>query len=102
KGINLLVLLAYLMLALWVVNLVVSFRQVGRLRGRRKPVGPFFAGSECAWDVELTNERKRSSSGWRVVDTGPAHEKSWFLDRIDGEQTIRWRARSVFRQRGRY
>jgi uncharacterized protein (DUF58 family) len=102
KGINLLMLLAYLMLALWVVNLVSSFRQVGRLRGRRKPLGPFFVGQESGWDVELTNDRKRPSSGWSIVDAGPAHEQSWFLDRIDSGQTVCWRVRSVFPKRGLY
>src|SRR5579859_5067112 len=102
KGINLLMLLAYLMLALWMVNLVSSFRQVGSIRGRRWPLGPFFVGQESRWDVELTNDRKRASAGWRVVDAGPAHEQSWFLDRIDGGQTVRWRARCRFHRRGLY
>jgi len=44
KGINLLILLAFLMMALWVVNLIASFRQMRGIRGRRIPRGPFSPG----------------------------------------------------------
>jgi uncharacterized protein (DUF58 family) len=102
KGINLLMLLAFLMLALWVVNGIAAFRQIRGLRGQRKPRGPFFAGDTSLWDVELTNPRKAMSSGWRVFDLGPDHEQSWFVEQLKGGQSVRCAARTVFPRRGIY
>src|SRR5262245_12888533 len=78
KGINLLMLLAYLMLALLVVNVVAALRQLRGLQARRRLTGPIFAGTDATWEVGLTNMRARDTSGWRVVDRGPGHEFGWF------------------------
>jgi uncharacterized protein (DUF58 family) len=102
KGINLLMLLAYLMLAIWVVNLIIAVRQSRRLSARRIPHGQFFAGTPSAWDVELSNPVGAAAAGWRILDCGPAHQGGWFLDRLDGGQTVRLQARAVFPKRGAY
>ena len=102
KGINLLMLLACLMLAVWIVNAVVAAVQVRRLQARRISLGPIFAGSDAAWDVELTNRRRYASSGWRISDHGPGHRQDWFLETIEGRQTIRLRTQVTLSRRGRY
>src|SRR5262249_37179029 len=102
KGINLLLLLAYLMLAVWAVNIVAALRQPARISARRIPRGPFFVGSVCAWDIELWNTGPKPSSGWRIVDRGPEHECDWFLERIACGESVRVHAQAVFLKRGLY
>jgi len=102
KGINLLMLLANLLLALWVVNLFVAGLQMARIRVRRLTLGPLFAGHEAFWDVEVTSDRRWGSSGWRLTDSGPAHRQQWFVDRLQSGESLRLRGRAVFPRRGRY
>ena len=102
KGINLLMLLAYLLLALWLVNLVMARLQLRRVRARRIQSGPCFAGDEYLWQVEVTNDRRLATSGWRVVDGGPEHRLQWFVDRLGSQQSTRFRGKAVFQRRGVY
>jgi uncharacterized protein (DUF58 family) len=102
KGINLLMLLAYLLLALWIVNWISASVQLRRVRAKRLPLGPFFSGQEAYWDVELTSERRFGSSGWRLVDSGPDHWQQWFVDRLPAKNSVRMRGSAVFDRRGRY
>ena len=101
KGINLLMLLAYLMLALMLLNFVVAFRQLRRVRARRVPGGPLFAGRPGFWEVELTGGT-RPSSGWQIEDRGPNHRNDWFQDRLGARQTIRIRSEAILPRRGSY
>src|SRR5262245_11639643 len=101
KGINLLMLLGYLMIGLVVLNAIVAYRQGRRVRGRRVELGPLFAGQPGAWDVELTCSA-RPSSGWKVVDVGPDHGLEWFQDRLEPNETVRFRATMTPKRRGRY
>src|SRR5262249_8336397 len=101
KGINLLMLLAYLLLALLAVNFVVALRQLRGLRGRRWPLGPQFAGKVGSWEVELTGGR-RSSGGFKIEDVGPNHRLEWFEDRLESRQVLRIRSQALLPQRGRY
>src|SRR5262245_51895773 len=102
KGINLLMLLAYLLLALWVVNLLLARLHWRRVSARRIPLVPSFAGSDSYWDIEVTNGRRFGSSGWRLTDSGPEHLQQWFVDRLNNGESTRFRGRAVFRRRGRY
>jgi uncharacterized protein (DUF58 family) len=102
KGINLLMLLAFLLLGLWVVNWVAARRQIGRLSGARRWRGPLFAGAESQWDVEVRNERDRPSVAFRVRDQGPHHLQERFLNRIEPRQNLRMASRVVLPHRGIY
>jgi uncharacterized protein (DUF58 family) len=102
KGINLVILLAYFLLGIWLLNLAVAMMQVRQLCGRRRALGPIFAGAQGFWDVEVSNVRPRSAPGWRIADTGAGHRHEWFLGRLGGNQTVRLRARTDPMRRGRY
>lgn len=102
KGINLLLLLGFVLMALWLVNLLAAGRQVRRLRGRRNWLEPIFAGAESHWEVEVQNSRAMPSSWFRVLDEGPDHRQEWFVSRIEGERTVRLRSAVVLPRRGQF
>ena len=102
KGINLLLLLALLIIAMWGVNWVVAGRQVRRLKSSRIWHGPIYAGRIAHWDIELRNDSQRPATGIRLNDIWPDHNLEWFIDRIEGRQTIRLHAAIVLPHRGPY
>jgi uncharacterized protein (DUF58 family) len=102
KGINLLMLVSFLLLAIWLVNLLAARRQVRRLHAARRWQGPMFAGTEAHWDVEVRNERALPAFGFRVIDAGPDHHQEWFVSRIPGGGDVRVQAAVTFPRRGRY
>src|SRR5262245_15341465 len=102
KGINLLMLVVFLLLAVWLVNLLAARRQVRKLRAGRRWQGPVFAGTEAHWEVEVRNDRALPAFGFRIVDTGPDHRQEWFVTRIPGDGEVRVQAAVTFPRRGRY
>src|SRR5207237_4665861 len=55
KGVNLLCLLAYVMLACLALNLLLAGRRLRHLRGRRRIEEPAFAGEPFAVELRATN-----------------------------------------------
>lgn len=102
KGINLLMLLAFVVIAILLVNWIAAGRQIRAIRAGRKWREPIFAGAESHWDVEIRNERLGSSSGFRLVDSGPDHRQEWFVQRIEAKTDLRLHARMTLPRRGRY
>ena len=102
KNINLILLLAYLMAALFVLNAVVVRLDLRNLRARRLPLGPIFANTPFDWEIELAAERHGPSrTGWKIVDEGPLHSLRWFVTWWDGE-TLRLREELTLPKRGEY
>jgi uncharacterized protein (DUF58 family) len=102
KGINLLLLLSYMMLALPLLNLFLAPRQVRGTVGKRLPLGPLFAGEAGSWEVEVNSGGRRPTSGWTVEDAGTHHRLAWFQDRLESGQTVRFRAQTILLKRGKY
>lgn len=102
KGINLLVLLAYLLGGIWLLNFVILRSSIRRLRGRRIPLEPIFAGDTVACSIELTCEGKRFVRGFVVVDHGPAHVRTWMVLSLSPTSPLRIQSRETFPKRGRY
>jgi uncharacterized protein (DUF58 family) len=102
KGINLLMLVAFLLLAVVAVNWIAAKRQVRRLTASRRWLGPIFAGSEAHWEVEVGNGRALPASGFRVIDAGPSHRQEWFVTRLPGGEQLRVPAAVTLPRRGRY
>ncbi len=102
KGINLILLLAYLLLLLWVLNWIVARRALRGAVARRIVRGPIFAGTPAAWEADASVDGPRPVTGWEVVDSGPAHALRWSLvNTMPGEQ-IRLRGQVLLPQRGVY
>jgi uncharacterized protein (DUF58 family) len=89
KGINLLLLLSYLMLLALVMNAVLAGRQLRGVSVRRRPGAPLFANEPA--DVELAVECDRPGGIYslRVEDRGETHVQQWFFDRLEHRATCR-------------
>src|SRR5689334_11418583 len=64
KGINLILLLAYLLLLLWGLNWLAARRALQGVRARRAVRSPVFAGTPFPWEVEASAEGRRPLTGW--------------------------------------
>jgi uncharacterized protein (DUF58 family) len=102
KAINLLLLLGYALLLTALVNLFLAFRHSRRLTGRRRILGPLFAGSECPVEVELTNPGKRRRRGLELEDFGPGQDLSWPVPLLEPDSSYRLRGLAGPLRRGRH
>lgn len=102
KGINLLILLAYLMGGLWVVNWRLGRRDLAGLRGRRRAPAPVHVGEPAEVLVEVAAGGGKPARGLTVEDRGDAHDRRWLVLRLEPGRpaVVRWR--QVFAKRGRY
>jgi uncharacterized protein (DUF58 family) len=102
KGINLLLLVGYLLAALFALNAVAAGRGLRKLRGRQHFEEPVFAGAPCPVEVRLANPGKAARTGVRVETAGPEHELGWFAHRLAARGEAVFRATAVLPRRGRY
>jgi uncharacterized protein (DUF58 family) len=102
KGINLILLLAYLLLGLWVLNWLVARRALRGVTARRNLRGPVFAGTPFIWEVEVAVEGSRPLTGWDLVDQGPDHDLHWFVLNLGPGERARLRRELTLPRRGRY
>jgi uncharacterized protein (DUF58 family) len=102
KGINLVLVLAYLLLLLGVLNWLAARRALHGAVARRKARGPIFAGTPVSWEVEATVEGRRPLTGWEVVDEGPDHSLRWFLLNVAPGEQVRLRRDVCLPRRGPY
>lgn len=102
KGINLLILLALLVLAVCLVNYVVAWRQTQHVTASRRWRGPVFAQAPSSWEINIHNNAPRSSTGLAIRDAGPQHECAWFVQHIPAQGTCTLRANVILPYRGHY
>src|SRR5690349_469719 len=100
KGINLILLLAYLLLLLWGLNWLAARRALHGVRARRVVRGPVFAGTPFLWEVEASAEGRRALTGWELVDAGPDHALSWFVLNLRPGEQVRLRREVTLPRRG--
>jgi uncharacterized protein (DUF58 family) len=86
KGINLVVLLACLLIATWVVNAVGARRNLRGLAVRRRVGRAVFAGVPARRTIEVARAGKGLAVGLRVEDAGPPHQ-GWYIPSLAGGQT---------------
>ena len=102
KGINLLLLLAYLMGALWVLNLLACRRVLRRLEARREVAGPVFAGEPFPWAVEVRAPRPGARTGWAAEERAAGAAFGWFVAGWDGAAPLHLRREVTLPRRGAY
>ncbi|MBA4066994.1 MAG: hypothetical protein C0501_25450 [Isosphaera sp.] len=100
KSINLVLLLAYLMLALMVLNGVLARLHARRVSAAREPVPPAFAGEEVVVALSATNTAARAATA-AVEDRSGGDPVTWFAHHLPPGNTARFAARRVFPVRGR-
>jgi uncharacterized protein (DUF58 family) len=112
KGINLILLLAYTMVALVILNALGARRGLRQVTGQRNEPGLVFAGEPASpAAVEVIHDGPRPLVGWWVAEPteiraevsgppGPTHV--WPVGRLDPHQPLRVTHERVFNHRGRY
>ncbi|HEY1381402.1 MAG TPA: DUF58 domain-containing protein [Gemmataceae bacterium] len=101
KGINLILLLAYLLVLFWVLNWWIARRALRGTFVRRVVRGPIFAGTPIVWEVQAS-VASRPVTGWAVVDEGPRHTLRWSLLNTPAGDNLRLRGDVTLSQRGEY
>ncbi len=101
KSINLIFLLAYLMLALMVVNGVVARTQVGRLVVRRVEAAPAYAGEPAVARTEVCNTGHGPATAVVEDRVGNAPLR-WFVHRLGEGRVSTCEAVRVVARRGHY
>lgn len=101
RSINLVLIVAYAMLALLVINGVLAWRAVRRTTARRLPMPPVFAGERAECGVAVTNE---SGAPVTVTASDRAGESSntFLVYRLPAGQTLACTAAREFPTRGRF
>lgn len=101
KSINLIFLLAYLMLALLVVNGVVARAQVRRLVVRRAEAAPVYAGEPVVARAEVRNTGQGPATAVVEERVGNAPLR-WFVHRLGAAHVSTCEAVRVVAHRGQY
>jgi uncharacterized protein (DUF58 family) len=102
KGINLIILLAYMMIAVIAGNWWLSRRHLQGLSAKRNSLGSIFAGKPSGWELEISNTSSKSIAGWIIHDFGPHHELAWFGARLEPNQRASVRGEVTLPKRGKY
>ncbi|MBO0697875.1 MAG: DUF58 domain-containing protein [Zavarzinella sp.] len=101
KGINLVIILAYVLIGLWVINLWLARRAVFGITARRPSRQPLQAGVPAEWTLEVRDDGP--AAGMYVLEerVGQA-AASWLVVRAGRGSAYRPRVRATFPRRGRY
>lgn len=102
KGINLILLLSYLLLALWVINYYMARRSLRGLTAQRVPPPQIFAGQDTPWHAEVASQARHSLNGWNLVDESPSHSVSWPVLQLAPGCATRLRRVIRFERRGSF
>jgi uncharacterized protein (DUF58 family) len=101
KSINLLLLLAYCLLAIFVLNTLAARSQLRRVRARRRLPDLVFAQAPCTVEVEVWNEG-RGKAAVRIEDQGSDHSFTWGIGWLFRRSARSFRGTVVLPHRGRY
>lgn len=99
RGINVVLLLAYFLLVLWMINFFLAGRGLSRLRARRRLEEPIFARKPFALSMEIVNPWRRDRIGVQLTDQ---LSPDFFLVRLRGGETVPWTREWTVPRRGRF
>jgi uncharacterized protein (DUF58 family) len=102
KGINLLVLLAYLLTSLWILNWWSAHRILRRLRGQHLAGEPVFAGMPATRLVEVSCAGRRPVRGWKLHDQGAGFHLIWQFLHLQPGHTLQLRGTIQIAERGKH
>jgi uncharacterized protein (DUF58 family) len=101
KGINLVIVLAYLLIGLWAVNLVLARRAVQGLSAQRPVRRPVQAGVPTEWAIDVLDDAAAGGSFVVEERVGDA-AASWLVVRAGPGARFHPRVRATFPRRGRF
>lgn len=100
KGINLVIVLGYVLIGLWAINLVLARRAVTGLAARRPPRPPATAGVPTEWRLDVTDAGP-AGGNW-VLEERPADQRASWLALRSGPGAFQVRGRFTFPTRGKH
>jgi uncharacterized protein (DUF58 family) len=100
KSLNLILLLAYAMAALLVINGLRAWVQVRRVTAERAPLPPVFAGEEVPLRVSVRNTGRRAATVGVNVEAGEIAAR-WVVYRLAGGAEVACTEQRLFPRRGR-
>jgi uncharacterized protein (DUF58 family) len=100
KGINLVIVMGYVLVGLWLINLILARRMLRGITARRLPRPPFWAGVPGEWVLEIVDHGKQTGN-WILLEKSGDAVASWLVMR-NGSGTFRPRVRATFPRAGRY
>lgn len=101
KTINLMSLVAYLLLALLVVNLFMAWRMVLKVSATRIPPPPKFAGETSSLLGTITNH-SADRAVVSVREAAGSFPRSWFVSSLPGGESMEFAGPIQYPNRGRY
>lgn len=102
KGINLILLLAYILIGMWALNWVVARRSLRGLTVKRRLGEPIFAGRPILWEIEVENTGSAARFGWHAEDRGADHAVHWAGPALAPRRAVRLRREVTLPRRGLY
>lgn len=100
KGINLVIVLSYVLVGLWAINFWLARRAVRGVSARRLPRIPVQAGVPTEWNLEIRDDGSRRGT-WTLLERVGEAGAAWLIVR-SGPAVFRPRVRATFPRRGRY
>jgi uncharacterized protein (DUF58 family) len=101
KGINLVIVMGYVLLALWIINLILAKRMLRGITARRLPHAPFWAGVPGEWLLEVADKGTQGGN-WVLLEKSGDAIASWLVVRAGAGGVFRPRVRATFPRAGRY
>jgi len=101
KGINLVIVLGYLLVGLCVLNWLLARRSIRGLSARRMPRPPMQAGIPAEWVLEIRDQGQPTGS-WVLEERAGEAIASWLIVRAGFGTISRPRIRATFPRRGKY
>lgn len=101
KSINVIFLLTYFMVCLFVYNGLLALLNVRRIQVKRETIAPIHAGEETITRLIVGNIRRRSATAI-VVDRIAGVDASWLVADLAGKSSVSCYARRIFPSRGRF
>lgn len=101
KSTNIVLILAYLMGVLLIINGAIARSNARRVRVNRDPTPPSYAGEDAVFRVNVTNVGLRPSTVSLEDQTG-GEPTEWLVYRLDAGATTSFSTRRIFAKRGRY
>ncbi len=105
RGFNLVTFISSFLVAMWILNLVVTLLSGSRLKKlhvKRKLLGTVHAGSTVMQSIEIENEGPGTVTGVRIEEQGKTLKQAIGLIHLPGQGRIEYRHSCVATVRGRF
>lgn len=101
KGINLVIILGYVLLGLWGINFLLARRTIRGVSARRLPTPPLLAGVPAEWVIDVRDDTG-GKGAWSLEERVGDATARWLVVRSERGTDFRPRVRATFPKRGKY